>query len=772
MLAETLNPQVREVVKTYAPGFGLEVVEVAHTDGVTDPDRVAAAADGAAAVIFPQPNFFGCLEDAPALAAVARDAGALAVAHVDLTSLGVLEAPGAYGCDMAIGEGQSVGNSQSYGGPHYGFLASRTDFIRRLPGRIVGQTTDLNGERGFVLTLQTREQHIRREKATSNMTTNQTLLALGGLVTLAWLGPQGLREVGETCMALAAYARERIGLPAAFDQPVFKELALRTPRPAREVIRDARDPRRPSRLRARPRLRGHGRCATRSTDREAHPGRHRPPGGRPRGGVRLMELIYEKSRPGRRAGRVPTYGLPVPEVPAALARKEPPRLPEIAENEIVRHFTNLADRNFGIDTGFYPLGSCTMKYNPRVNEAVARLPGFSQLHPHQEDEGAQGALELMWELQQILAEIAGLPAVTLQPAAGSQGELTGLMLMRAYFADRGEGEQRDTIITADTAHGTNPASVTMAGYKLEKVATTERGNLDLDDLRAKVNERTAGLMLTNPSTLGLFDEGIAAVADIFHSAGALLYYDGANLNAVVGRSRPGDMGFDIVHYNLHKTFSQPHGGGGPGGGPVAVRADLEPFLPSPQVVREGDVFRLDRDRPKSIGRVRGFAGPFGVFVRSYAYMRSYGTDLRAMSETAVLNANYVLAELKDDYEVAYDRLCMHEFVLSARRLKKEYGVTALDIAKRLMDYGIHPPTIYFPLVVPEALMIEPTETEPKERLDAFIAVMKTIAREAADDPELLKGAPHARPVRRLDEVKAAKEPIVKHAFPEQVPTGA
>ncbi len=493
-----------------------------------------------------------------------------------------------------------------------------------------------------------------------------------------------------------------------------------------------------------------------------------------------MELIYEKSQAGRRAGRLPSYGLPVPEVPAELARKEPPRLPELAENEIVRHFTNLSERNFGIDTGFYPLGSCTMKYNPRVNERVVALPGFANLHPHQEDEGAQGALELMWELQRILAEIAGLPAVTLQPAAGSQGELTGLMLMRAYFADRGEGEQRDTIITADTAHGTNPASVTMAGYKLAKVATTERGNLDLDDLRAKVNERTAGLMLTNPSTLGLFDEDIAHVAEIFHSRGALLYYDGANLNAVVGKSRPGDMGFDIVHYNLHKTFSQPHGGGGPGGGPVAVRAELEPFLPSPQVVRDLDgtsaeaVFRLDRDRPKSIGRVRGFAGPFGVFVRSYAYMRAYGPDLEAMSETAVLNANYLLAGLRDTYELPYDRHCMHEFVLSARMLKKEHGITALDVAKRLMDYGIHPPTVYFPLVVPEALMIEPTETEPKERLDAFIDVMRTIAREAAETPELLKGAPHSRPVRRLDEVKAAKEPIVKYAFeqPARVEAGA
>jgi glycine dehydrogenase subunit 2 len=478
-----------------------------------------------------------------------------------------------------------------------------------------------------------------------------------------------------------------------------------------------------------------------------------------------VELIFEKSRPGRRAGRVPRYDLPAADVPEELRRRRPPRLPEVAENEIVRHFTALADRNFGVDSGFYPLGSCTMKYNPRVNERVAALPGFRDLHPYQEDEGAQGALQLMWELQRILAEVAGLPAVTLQPAAGSQGELTGLMLMRAYFADR--GEDRDTILTADTAHGTNPASVTMAGYRLEKVATTERGNLDVDDLLAKVDGRTAGLMLTNPSTLGLFDEGIEEVADIFHSRGALLYYDGANLNAVVGLSRPGDMGFDIVHYNLHKTFSQPHGGGGPGAGPVAVRESIEPYLPSPLVVRDGDAFRLDHDRPKSIGRVRGFAGPFGVFVRSYAFMRAYGPALREMSEAAVLNANYLLARLRHAYELPYDRHCMHEFVLSARPLKREHGVTALDVAKRLMDFGIHPPTVYFPLVVPEALMIEPTETEPRERLDAFVDAMLTIAREAADDPATLHEAPHSRPVRRLDEVRAAKRPVVRYAFGEQ-----
>ena len=332
------------------------------------------------------------------------------------------------------------------------------------------------------------------------------------------------------------------------------------------------------------------------------------------------------------------------------------------------------------------------------------------------------------------------------------------------------------IITPDTAHGTNPASVTMSGFELEKVTTTGRGNLDLDDLRSKVGERTAGLMLTNPSTLGLFDEGIEEVAEIFHSRGALLYYDGANLNAVVGLSRPGDMGFDIVHYNLHKTFSQPHGGGGPGGGPVAVRAELEPFLPSPMVVRDGDSVRLDHDRPKSIGRVRGFAGPFGVFVRSYAFMRAYGPALRGMSEAAVLNANYLLARLKDVYDLPYDRHCMHEFVLSARTFKREHGVTALDVAKRLMDHGIHPPTIYFPLVVPEALMIEPTETETKERLDEFVDAMRSIAAEAASEPEKLKEAPHSRPVRRLDEVKAAKQPVLRYAFdeagaPDRIKTG-
>jgi glycine dehydrogenase subunit 2 len=480
-----------------------------------------------------------------------------------------------------------------------------------------------------------------------------------------------------------------------------------------------------------------------------------------------VKLIYEKSEAGRRAGSLPKPDLPPGEIPAELRRERPPRLPEVSEPELVRHFTALADRTFGVDTGFYPLGSCTMKHNPRVNERVVALPGFRDLHPLQEEDGAQGALELMWRLQKILAEIAGLPAVSLQPAAGSQGELTGLMLMRAYFSDRGENEQRREIVIPDTAHGTNPASVTMAGYSLVAVKTDPRGNVDLDELREKVGPQTGGLMLTNPSTLGLFDEGIEEVTRIFHDAGALMYYDGANLNAICGIARPGDFGFDIVHFNLHKTFSQPHGGGGPGGGPIAVRERLEPFLPVPAVVREDDAFRLDYDRPQTIGKVRGFTGPFGVFVRSYAYIRSYGPALKEMSEVAVLNANYLLARLRNAYDLPFDRLCMHEFVLSGRTFKREHGVTTLDVAKRLMDYGFHPPTIYFPLNVPEALMIEPTETEPKETLDAFADAMLTIAREAAEQPDALKEAPHVRPVRRLDEVRATKRPVVRYGFGEQ-----
>jgi glycine dehydrogenase subunit 2 len=485
--------------------------------------------------------------------------------------------------------------------------------------------------------------------------------------------------------------------------------------------------------------------------------------------------VYERSVEGRRAATLPDAGVPEPPVdeliPKNLLRERPAELPEVSEPEIVRHYNRISRRNFDLDTGFYPLGSCTMKHNPRLNERVAALPGHARLHPAQEPRRAQGALELMWLLQRSLSEICGLPHVSLQPSAGSHGELAGLLLTRAYHADR--GEERTKVLTPDTAHGTNPATVTMAGYQVVKLASNERGGIDLDDLRSKAGDDTACLMLTNPNTLGLFDENIAEIATIVHEAGGTLYYDGANLNAIMGHSRPGDMGFDIVHVNLHKSFSQPHGGGGPGAGPIACSDRIEPYLPRPQVVRgegqNGDEpsFDLDFDRPKSIGRLRGFQGNFGVFVRSYAYILSLGGDgLQEASETAVLNANYLVARMREGpagryTPVAFDRRCMHEFVLSGAPAKRELGIKTLDIAKRLLDHGMHPPTVYFPLLIDEALMVEPTETETRETLDAFAEAIDAILDEAAGDPGIAQGAPYTTPVRRLDEVAANRSPVVR-----------
>jgi glycine dehydrogenase subunit 2 len=471
------------------------------------------------------------------------------------------------------------------------------------------------------------------------------------------------------------------------------------------------------------------------------------------------ETIYEKSRPGRRAFVAPALDVPPAQLPERFRRREPPELPEVSEPEIVRHYNRLSKKNFDLDTGFYPLGSCTMKHNPKLHERVAALPGNARLHPAQRPERAQGALRLMWELQRALGEIAGLPHVSLQPSAGSHGEFAGVLLTRAYHTDH--GEQRTKVLTPDTAHGTNPATVTMAGYEVVKLGTDPRGGIDLDDLRAKAGDDVACLMLTNPNTLGLFDENIEQIAHIVHDAGATLYYDGANLNAVMGRARPGDMGFDIVHFNLHKTFTQPHGGGGPGAGPIAVSERIEPYLPRPQVVKRGEAYALDYERPKSIGRLRGF------LVRAYAYILSLGADgLQEASETAVLNANYLLAKLRElgadeHLPPAYDRLCMHEFVLSGAPMKRNLGLKTLDLAKRLLDHGYHPPTVYFPLLVDEALLVEPTETETKETLDGFAEAIAEILREGAEDPEVARNAPYTTPVRRLDEAGAAKRPVIR-----------
>jgi glycine dehydrogenase subunit 2 len=496
--------------------------------------------------------------------------------------------------------------------------------------------------------------------------------------------------------------------------------------------------------------------------------------------------IFQKGAPGRRAFVCPP--LDVPEVnasellPERFRRAQPPRLPEVSEPEIVRHYVGLSKRNFDLDSGFYPLGSCTMKHNPRLHERVAALPGHARLHPLQDPDSAQGALELMWRLQGALAEVSGLPHVSLQPSAGSHGELAGVLLTRAYHEDR--GQHRHKVLAPDTSHGTNPATVTMAGFELVKLATNADGGVDIEDLRAKADEDVACLMLTNPNTLGLFDPNIAEIAEIVHGVGATLYYDGANLNAVMGLSRPGDMGFDIVHFNLHKSFTQPHGGGGPGSGPIAVSDRVAPYLPVPVVVRrthtgtpssgahasEGGVYDLDYERPKSIGRLRGFHGNYGCFVRSYAYICSLGGDgLKDASETAVLNANYLLARLRvhgvaEYLPLAYGELCMHEFVLSGGPMKRELQLKTLDLAKRLLDFGFHPPTVYFPLLVEEALMVEPTETETKETLDAFADAIAAILKEAAGGPELAQGAPYSTPVRRLDEVAAAKRPVIREVL--------
>lgn len=476
-------------------------------------------------------------------------------------------------------------------------------------------------------------------------------------------------------------------------------------------------------------------------------------------------LVYEMSNPGTVGYSLPEFDVPCVEMPPQEMLRKELNLPEVSEVDVVRHFTRLSQKNYCVDLGIYPLGSCTMKYNPKINEEAVRLFGMSQVHPMQPVETAQGAMQLMYELQDYLGEISGLPGVTLQPAAGAQGELVGILVIRAYHRARGD-TARTQVLIPDSAHGTNPATSAMAGYQVVEVKSDARGNMDLDDLRAKVSNKTAGIMFTNPNTLGLFEEHVREVNQIIHDAGGLVYGDGANLNAIVGVARPGDLGFDVIHSNLHKTFSVPHGGGGPGSGPVMVRADLAQFLPSPVVAQEGGLY-VFKTPEHSIGRIKSFWGNFLAIVRAYTYIRSYGKEhLKEIAEVSVLNANYLLALIRDVYDPQVpERVCKHEFVLNGTRFKKDFGVNTLDVAKRIIDYGFYPPTIYFPLIVPECLMIEPTETQSKASLDEFADALRQIAEEARTDPQLLHDAPHDTPVTRLDDVKAAREPVLrfKHA---------
>jgi len=488
---------------------------------------------------------------------------------------------------------------------------------------------------------------------------------------------------------------------------------------------------------------------------ETNSGTHVDPAGH-----QQVALLIEQSRPGMVGHQLPKLDVPEMPLAASLCRAEL-SLPEIGELDVVRHFTHLSQRNYAIDSGFYPLGSCTMKYNPKINEDVARLPGIAHIHPLQPDETVQGALQLICELERMLAEVTGFSAASLQPLAGAQGEFAGMLMIRAYHQARGDSKRRKVLVP-DSAHGTNPATAAMCGFHTVAIPTDEHGNVDLDRLHAELDDTVVGLMLTNPNTLGLFEQQLHRVTAAVHEAGGLVYGDGANLNAILGIVKPAEMGFDVLHINVHKTFSTPHGTGGPGAGPVVVGEKLEPFLPAPVVVRRDDgTYALEFDRPRSIGRL-SYHGHFGILARGYTYVRMHGPDgLRCLSETAVLNANYLRALLRDVFDAPFDRSCMHEFVLSARRLKAETGVRTLDVAKRLLDYNFHPPTVYFPLIVDEGLLIEPTESESKLTLDNFAAVLRQIAAEARADPELVTSAPHVTPVRRLDEVTAARKPILR-----------
>lgn len=477
-----------------------------------------------------------------------------------------------------------------------------------------------------------------------------------------------------------------------------------------------------------------------------------------------IQTIFDLSVTGRTGYSLPACDVPETAleelIPSQYLRTEAAKLPELSEIDVVRHFTGLSKKNHGVDGGFYPLGSCTMKYNPKINEDTASLAGFTNVHPLQPEQTVQGCLEILFSMDQMLAEITGMDGMTFQPAAGAHGELTGLMILKAYHESRGD-IKRKKILVPDSAHGTNPASAMAAGFDVVEIRSDARGNIELADLKSHVGEDTAGLMLTNPNTLGLFDDHILDIAEVVHQAGGLLYYDGANANAIVGVCRPGDMGFDIIHLNLHKTFSTPHGGGGPGAGPVGVKKALVPFLPGPTVVCEDGSYRFAESVSNSIGRVKSFYGNFNVIVKAYTYLCSIGVEgIKDVAQVSVLNANYLRVKLQDYFKVAYDRTCMHEVVLSATPQKTANGVSANDIAKRLIDFGFHPPTVYFPLIVHEAMMVEPTETESKETLDQFISAMIQIAHEAQDNPDLVKGAPHTTVFSHFDETQAARFPVL------------
>ncbi len=741
-----LHPEYRQTIQTYLNPQGHKIHEIGLKGTETDLEQLKTDLWPNAVVVVQYPNFLGTVEDLSAISKACKEKNAyLVVAVAEAMNLALLPSPGSLGADVCAGSAQSFGNLLSFGGPHAGFLTARFEDIRQMPGRIVGETTDRNGKTGCVLTFQAREQHIRRERAASNVCTTQSLMANFASAWLYFKGGKGAQQAAKDGAATAhALAGEIQRIPG------FK---IETVRYANEFV--VRPP------------------SSRFADFLAEWGLVAPydlSNDYPEfkdcvlvactelTSLEDMESFFSACEEFSTKGHAGKVHQKPTELPSWITVRKPAAIAEHPEVDLIRYYTALARKNFCIDNGFYPLGSCTMKYNPKVNEEIALADAWANLHPTQREDEVQGALQVIFELEHWLKEITGCHALTLQPAAGAHGELTALLMAKRYFADRGE-HQRVNVIVPDSAHGTNPASATMAGWKTISIPTDARGNMDVELLKAKLGKDTAVLMLTNPSTLGLFEENILEVARLVHEAGGLLYYDGANMNAIVGICRPADMGFDLVHLNLHKTFSTPHGGGGPGSGPVGCTKALEPYLPEPRVFKEGNRYFLKSGSPQSIGRMKANVGNFGVLIRALAYCKRLGKQgLERVGRVATLNANYMLARLKGPYTPAYDRLCKHEFVLTAEPLKEKYGISALDIAKRLIDFNYHPPTIYFPLVVHEAVMIEPTETETKKTLDEFSEVMLQLRQEMETNPDVFKSAPYSTPVSRLDEVKAVKEP--------------
>ncbi len=734
LVSAGLHPAYKKVLETYLRNLNLEIREIEYDVklGTVDLNWLKVKTNEyTAAVIVQNPNFFGCIENMSRAGEIAHSEGALfIVSALEPLSLAILEAPGKY-ADIVTGEGQSFGNPLYFGGPHLGFFAAKKRFTPRMPGRIIGRNKDKDGKEVFTLVWQTREQHIRREKATSNICTNNALNAIAATIYLYLLGGEGLKKLAEENLLKAHYAQKMIldnaALEPKFSSPFFNEFTLFC---SAEVAKQKL-------------LKDKILTGTAWKDQSL-----------------LVAVTETKTKKDidyfvEKIANFPPYDEGEPEIPyskieelipSRYLRKTPLKIPNLSEPEVVRKFTKLSQKNFCVDTHFYPLGSCTMKYNPKVCEKIAGLAGFKNIHPYQPEETTQGILELCWKMEKALCEITGMDRFSLQPAAGAHGELLGMMIARAYHNERGDTARKKVIIPK-SAHGTNPASCARCGYEVVKQESArneevellkENGEIDIRLLKEVMNNEVAAVMLTVPNTLGLFESKITEIADIVHKKGGLLYLDGANMNALLGLARPRDMGFDIVHLNLHKTFGTPHGGGGPGSGPLGVTKELTKFLPVPTIEKTKDgatslttsgKYYLCYGRNESIGKIQAFYGNIGVIIKAYAYILALGrSGLRKVAENAIINANYLKERLKDNYQVPYDRACMHEFVLSLKNLEA-YNIHVWDVAKRLIDYGIHPPTMRFPQIVEEVLMIEPTETESKETLDRFIEVMIRIYQE-------------------------------------------